>query len=152
MEKTSGAKSLHPGQDLGASEWLQITQEQIHLFAEATLDADPMHVDPEWSRMHSPFRTTLSFGFLTISLLTYFSHQVTDSTQLKYALNYGFDKVRLIAPVPVNSRIRGHFRVAETSPRNDGGTLVKLNVTVELEGSERPALVCDWLYVIYLDS
>lgn len=140
---------LAPGEAMGASDWLVITQEHIDKFADATLDQDPMHVDPEWCRNHGPFPTTVAFGFLSLSLITYFSHQARPWPEGSYALNYGFDKVRFVAPVPVGSRIRGVFRFLGADLRPDGGWLTRTNVTVEIEGADKPAIAADWLGVVY---
>jgi acyl dehydratase len=138
------------GQDLGRSEWLTITQEMITDFGRVTLDGDdPMHNDPVWAKEQGPFGGIVSYGFLTLSLLTYFSHQITKHELLKYALNYGFDRVRIISPVPVGSRIRGHFVVGDVARRSDGGWQTKINVTVEIEGQEKPALTAEWLSISY---
>jgi acyl dehydratase len=132
------------------SDWITITQDDIDLFARVTRDNDPMHVDPAWSAEKGPFPTTVAFGFLTLSLITHMSHEAgvwTDPDA--YALNYGFDRLRFVAPVPVNSRVRGRFEAGPTEPRADGSLLTRTKVTVEIEGSERPALVADWLGMAY---
>lgn len=134
---------------MGASEWLTVTQDHINRFADATLDQDPMHVDPEWCRAHGPFETTIAFGFLSLSLITHFSHQARPWTEGSYALNYGLDKVRFVAPVPVGSRIRGVFLFLGADHRPDGGWLTRTQVTVEIEGSTKPAVAAEWLGVVY---
>ena len=137
-------------QDLGHSDWLTITQEMITQFGIVTLDADdPMHNDPEWAKDKGPFGTIVSYGFLTLSLLTCFSHQITKHEFLKYALNYGFDRVRIISPVPVDSRIRAHFVTGSVEERSDGGRKTTINVTIEIEGQEKPALTAEWLSISY---
>ena len=132
------------------SDWITITQDDIDLFARVTRDNDPMHVDPVWSVEKGPFPTTVAFGFLTLSLITYMSHEAglwTDPDA--YALNYGFDRLRFVAPVPVNARVRGRFEPGQNEQRSDGSLLTRTTVTVEIEGSERPALVADWLGIAY---
>jgi acyl dehydratase len=110
-----------------------------------------MHVDPGWCLANSPFKTTIAFGFLTTSLLTYFSHQAlgwvstTGADDGGYALNYGFDRLRLIEPVRVGSRIRAHFTLLAFDEVRPGEVRSKYGVTVEIEGNERPALVAEWL-------
>ena len=139
------------GQELGVSPWLLIDQARIDAFGRVTEDWDPMHVDPAWCAAHSPFRTTIAFGFLTTSLLTWFSHQAigwistTTADDGGYALNYGFDRLRLVEPVPVGSRIRGRFRLLEWKEVRPGEVRSKYGVTVEIEGNDRPALVAEWL-------
>ena len=139
------------GEEIGVSPWFLIDQARIDAFAEATVDPDPMHVDPAWCAAHSPFKTTIAFGFLTVSLLTHLSHQAigwissTHADNGGYALNYGFDRLRLVSPVPVGSRIRARFTLLEWSEVRPGESRVKYGVTVEIEGTERPAVVAEWL-------
>ena len=140
--------SLRPGQDLGTSPWLTLTQDDLDRFADVTRDHDPMHVDPVWAASSGPFPTTVAFGFLTLSLLTHFSHQVGGWPAGGYALNYGFDRVRFVTPVPVGARVRGRFRLVSTEPRGDA-LLTRTAVTVDVEGSEAPALVAEWLGLFY---
>src|SRR3990170_465021 len=103
------------GQEIGVSPWLTIDQPMIDAFARATRDEDPMHVDPAWCAQYSPFKSTIAFGFLTMSLLTHLSHQALGWLHEDrpegggYGLNYGIDRMRLLNPVPVNSRIRARF-------------------------------------------
>jgi acyl dehydratase len=139
------------GQHIGTSDWFTIDQRRIDAFAEATADPDPMHIDPAWCAANSPFKTTIAFGFLTTSLLTHLSHQAlgwvstTNAYEGGYALNYGFDRLRLVEPVPVNSRIRAHFTLIEYTEERPGEARSKFGVTVEIEGRSRPALVAEWL-------
>jgi acyl dehydratase len=141
---------LTANEDLGYSDWLMVTQEMITQFGKVTLDGDdPMHNDPKWAKEEGPFGTIVAYGFLTISLLTHFSHQITKHEHLKYGLNYGFDRVRIISPVPVGSRIRAHFATGDVEPRDDGGFKAKVNVTVEIEGQSKPALTAEWLSISY---
>lgn len=140
------------GQDLGCSDWLPVTQEMITQFGSATLDPDPMHMDPEWARS-GPFGQTIAFGFLTISLLSHLLHRTLGSLSERYDpaqgyyLNYGFDRLRLVAPVPVGAKIRGHFRVAEVRHDERRRKVMKVAVQVEIQGSERVALVAEWLTI-----
>lgn len=142
------------GTKLGVSKWVAIDQEQITNFGVNTDDMDPMHVDPEWSARSSPYRTTIAFGFLTMSLITSLYHDVFSSIARDgggkpvYGINYGFDRVRLIEPVPVNSRIRGHFSVMDVIDRSSNESIVKLKVEVEVEGIPRMAMVAEWLTLL----
>lgn len=139
------------GEKLGVSDWLVVDQSLIEAFGRATLDSDPMHLDAAWCATYSPFKTTIAFGFLTLSLLTYFSHRALgwiheDQPQGGgYGLNYGFDRVRLLAPVPVKSRIRAHFTLLASDEVRPGEIRSKYLVEVEIEGQEKPALVAEWL-------
>ena len=137
------------------SDWLVVTQHLIDQFGNATLDPDPMHVDPAWAAQHSPYGTTIAFGFQTLSLLTHLLHQAvggsSDAPREHVAqghfLNYGFDRLRLIAPVPVGSRIRAAFRTVSDREDERGRRLVTFDATVEIEGAARPALVATWLVI-----
>ncbi len=154
MAKNSGASLLKPGTELGCSSWHLITQEQINRFYDATFDPDPVHIDPEWAVENSPFPTTIAFGFQTISLLTMFSHEVFKPWVLKlpeldYYLNYGFEQLRLLAPIPVGSEIRGRFAVKDVVSRSDGGCRLCLDTTVEIRHSEKPALAAEWIILFY---
>ena len=134
------------------SDWYTVSQDDINTFARVTRDEDPFHTDPEWAKENSPLGTTISFGFLTMSMLTHFSHQVFgalgiesgDDTQM---FNFGFNRVRMPEPVPAGSNIRGHFVFAGARVRDNGGTEITVNVTVEIENNARPALVAEWLFV-----
>jgi len=145
-------QEFRKGKDIGTSDWLVVTQEMIDAFGGATLDHDPMHIDPEWAA-RGPFGKTIAFGFLTVSLLTYLMHQAmgTDSSRYDptqgYYMNYGFDHLRLVSPVPSGARIRARIRVKDVRPDSGSRTIVKFDVTIELEGSERPAMVAEWLAV-----
>ena len=149
------------GTEMGVSRWVTVTQPMIDMFSEATLDPDPMHTDPDWCAKHSPFEVPVAFGFMTMSLMMHLFHDVVgfmsqeagaDADAARYGLNYGFDKLRLMSPVPVNSRIRGRFVMADLAERNPGEYLQKIAVTVEIEGQSKPALVAEWLSVIITDE
>ncbi len=131
------------------SDWLLIDQAMNTSFGELTLDPDPMHIDPEWANANGSYGGTIVYGFLTISLLSYLIHTVReempDAQKDGHYLNYGFDRLRLISPIPTGSRIRGRF--AFTAPETDekGRRLNHYECTIEIEGQERPALVAEWL-------
>lgn len=134
------------GKEVGVSNWLTITQEDISTFGKVTRDMDPMHVDPEWASEHSPFNTTIAFGFQTLSMLTFFLHDILPwPKEVKHGLNYGFDKVRFLEPVPVNSRIRAHMKLMEFDTSEAGRYRMRINLTVEIEGVDKAALVADWI-------
>ena len=143
---------MEPGTALGVSDWYKVNQEDINTFATLTKDEDPFHIDPEWARENSPLGTTISFGFLTLSMLTYFSYQVfgragfaaAEDTQL---FNFGFNRIRLPEPVPAGSEIRGNFTFAGARLRENGGVEFTTDVIIEIKGNERPALVAQWLGV-----
>jgi acyl dehydratase len=144
--------SMQPGQPIGISDWVTVTQEMIMKFGDATLDHDPMHIDPAWAS-EGPFGTTISFGFLTMSLLTHMLHQTLGSNSSSYDprqgyyLNYGFDRMRLVTPVPVGSRIRARFVLAGMRPDSRHRSIARFDVEVEIEGLDRPAMIAQWLTV-----
>jgi acyl dehydratase len=136
--------------DVKVSDWVQITQAMIDEFGHCTLDPDPMHVDPQWAAA-GPYGTTISFGFLTMSLLSRLLHSalavphVRDLSTSGYYLNYGFERLRLITPVRVGSRIRGSFQVIARKEDEKQRVLTTYHCVIEIEGEERPAMVADWL-------
>ncbi len=133
------------------SDWILVTQEMIDAFGAATLDPDPMHVDPRWAATNGPFGGTIAFGFLTIALLTRMFHAATgqgwetDPAVDGYNLNYGFDRLRLVTPIPAGTRVRGHFVTAEVRQDDKGRRITATDCEIEIEGAARPALVARWL-------
>ncbi len=133
------------------SNWVLIDQAMIDRFADVTLDPDPMHINPEWCAQNSPFGGTIAFGFLTMSLLTHmmqdiFHYEREDRQESDgIPINYGFNKVRMIAPVLVNSRIRMLIRSTSTEVKAPGQTVQTIELEIQVEGRNRPALVAEWL-------
>ena len=136
------------GKNLGSSDWLEITQKRIDLFAEATGDHQWIHVDPERAK-DGPFGTTIAHGYLTQSLVNYFLPQIVEVRGIKMGVNYGADRLRFPAPVPVGSRIRGTGELLKVEQTKDGGTQATVRVTVEIEGSDRPACVIETISRYY---
>ncbi|MDJ0847553.1 MAG: MaoC family dehydratase [Myxococcota bacterium] len=136
------------GEHLGHSEWLEITQDRIDKFADATGDHQWIHVDPERAR-EGPFGTTIAHGYLTQSLVNLFLPQIVEVRGIRMGINYGADRVRFPAPVPVGSRVRGSAEVIEVEDTKDGAVQAKVRVTVEIEGGERPACVIDTISRYY---
>ena len=129
------------GQHVATSNWIDITQEQINLFAEATGDHQWIHVDPERAK-DGPFGATIAHGFLTLSLMPVLQHGLYDVRDIRMAVNYGLNKVRFITPVVVDSRVRARCRItaAEAMP---GAVQVTFETTIEIEGVEKPAAVVE---------
>ncbi len=127
------------------SQWLLIDQARITAFGHDTLDPDPLHIDPDYAAKFSPYGKTIAFGFLTVSLLTYLYRQSLEGAVSGYALNYGFDRLRLPQVVTVGSRVRGVFRFLGAEDRGGGKTLLRNDVVVEIEGEAKPALAAEWL-------
>ncbi|WP_436794485.1 MaoC family dehydratase [Actinospongicola halichondriae] len=130
------------GSDLGTSDWLEITQERVDTFADATGDHQWIHVDVERAKAESPFGGPIAHGYLTLSLTNLFLPQVLEVTGISSGVNYGVNKVRFPAAVPVGSRVRGNVRLdaAEDVP---GGLQTTMVITVELEGSAKPACIVE---------
>ncbi len=135
------------GQQLGHSDWLEITQQRIDRFAEATGDHQWIHVDPERARQ-GPFGATIAHGYLTQSLVNLFLPQIVEVRGISMGVNYGADRLRFPAPVPVGSRIRGSAELLEVEEIK-GTVQAKIRVTVEIEGSDRPACVIDTINRYY---
>lgn len=129
------------GRDLGYSDWLEIDQQRINLFADATGDHQWIHVDPE-KAAQGPYGATIAHGYLTLSLANLFLPQILEVKNTSMGVNYGCEKVRFPAAVPVGSRIRGHGEVI-SAEEVKGGVQVVVRVTIEIEGAERPACVID---------
>ncbi len=137
------------GREVGVSQWLTVTQERIDRFADVTDDHQWIHVDPERARRESPFGTTIAHGFLTTSLLPRMLHEaVTMEIPSRLTVNYGFNRLRYVSPVPSGSRIRTHVTVNGVRDV-EGGCEIAWGVTVEIEGKAKPALVAEWLIRIY---
>lgn len=130
------------GESLGESDWLEITQERINLFADATGDHQWIHVDPDRAK-EGPFGTTIAHGYLTLSLVNYFLPQLVTVEKVSMGVNYGTDRVRFTSPVPVGSRIRGKGELTKADEIKGGGVQAVVRVTVEVEGSDRPACIAD---------
>jgi acyl dehydratase len=138
---------VEAGAHLGVSEWVTIDQTMIDTFADATGDHQWIHVDAERAAQ-SPFGSTIAHGFLTLSLLPRLAQEVYRVDGVRMAVNYGLDKVRFVAPVPVGSRVRVSTTLRRTEEAG-GGLRVFLESTVELEGSEKPACVAQTIAQLF---
>lgn len=133
------------GESLGASDWKTVDQSMIDRFADVTGDHQFIHVDPEKAKL-TPFGGTIAHGFLTLSLIASMMPEGAVVLQgIKLGLNYGFDKVRFLQPVRTGSRIRAHHRLLGIEPRGGGRYLTRTEVTIEIEGDDKPALIAEWL-------
>ena len=130
------------GRHLGYSEWLEITQDRINLFADATGDHQWIHVDPARAKQ-GPFGATIAHGYLTLSLVSFFLPQIMQVQNISMGINYGVDKVRFPAPVPVGSRVRGGGELVKVEEVKGGAVQATVRVTVEIERGDRPACVVD---------
>ena len=134
------------GQDIGTSDWILVDQPRIQAFADATDDHQFIHVDPERAKL-TPFGGTIAHGFLTLSLLTALAERLPDSRieGVKMGINYGFDKVRFLTPVPAGVRIRGHFKLLSLEEKRPGQWQQTQEVSVEIEDQKKPALIAEWI-------
>ncbi len=136
------------GRELGVSDWLEITQERIDAFADATGDHQWIHVDPERAK-EGPFGRTIAHGYLTQSLVNHFLPQIVEVRGISMGVNYGADRLRFPAPVPVGSRVRGRAELLSAEDTRDGAVQAVIRVTVEIEGSDRPGCVIDTISRYY---
>ena len=133
------------GADMGTTDWLLIDQDRINAFADCTDDRQFIHVDPE-NAAKTPFGSTIAHGFLSLSMLSYFAASVGCAFEnMLMGINYGFDKVRFLAPVKVNKRVRARARLLDVQEKKPGHFLIKQEVTIEIEGETTPALIAEWL-------
>ena len=138
------------GTEIGVSDWILVDQQAIDTFAEVTQDRQFIHVDPA-AAARTPFGGTVAHGFLTLSLLSRMAADVMMRPEgVKMAVNYGFEKVRFIAPVRAGKLVRGRFVLASVEEKRPGQWQFLHNVTVEIEGEEKPALVADWIGLMFL--
>jgi acyl dehydratase len=137
------------GTVLGPGPWLEIDQDRVDLFADATGDHQWIHVDPERAAKESPFGGPIAHGYLTLSLLPMLVPQIVEITGFKMGVNYGTDKVRFPSPVPVGSRVRAGATLDRAEPI-DGGIAMAVTVTVEVEGGSKPAMVATSLSRRYI--
>jgi acyl dehydratase len=142
--------ALKVGQEVGVSDWIAVDQARIDAFAAVTEDRQFIHVDPH-AAARTPFGGTIAHGFLTLSLL---SRMAADAmrrpAEVKMGVNYGFEKVRFLAPVRSGKRVRGRFVLQRLDEKRPGQWQVTHQVTVEIEGEEKPALIADWIGLIFL--
>lgn len=137
------------GREIGVSSWVEVGQDRIDAFAACTGDGQWIHVDRERAAREGPFGTTVAHGLLTLSLLPTMNAEVgLVPDGVPHVLNYGSDRVRFLAPVPSGGRVRARTVLVSATPRGEGRTLLTARSTVELEGSETPALVADTLALL----
>ena len=130
----------HIGQEIGVSDWIEIDQSRIDVFADVTEDHQFIHIDPERAAKETPFGGTIAHGFLSLSMLSALAGNTTLVLDgIAMGINYGFDKVRFLQPVRAGKKIRGRFVLEDATERNPGQWMLKYAVTVEIEGEDKPA-------------
>ena len=132
------------GETLGTSAWFTLGQDRINAFAECTEDRQFIHMDPELAK-DTPFGGTIAHGFLSLSLMVPMMHTAFEKPPVKMTVNYGFAKIRFLAPVKSGKRVRGHFKLLELAEKRPGQWQQKLEVTVEIEDEPKPALLAEWI-------
>ena len=138
------------GQEIGVSSWHLVDQNRINLYADVIEDHQFIHVDPERAKRETPFGTTVAHGFLTVSMLSVFSYEAMPKIAgVTRGVNYGFDRLRFISPVRAGSRLRGRFTLVEARARGADALESRTSVSVEIEGEAKPALVADWIGLMY---
>lgn len=138
------------GKDLGTSDWILVDQERIDKFAEVTGDHQFIHVNPELAKQ-TPFGTTIAHGYLTLSLLSQMAYDVMPGIEgAKMGVNYGLNSLRFLAPVKSGRRVRGVFKMADVVERSPGVFQTTVEVKVEIEGEEKPALAAEWVTLAYV--
>jgi acyl dehydratase len=139
----------HVGQELGPSEWLTVTQEMIDKFADATGDHQWIHVDVERAKKEMPGGKTIAHGYLTLSLLPQLAPTLMKIEKRRRGLNYGSNRVRFTAPVPAGARVRLRQKLVKIEPVEDNGFRITSEMTMEVEGNTRPAMVAETLGIVY---
>jgi len=137
------------GTEVGVSDWIEVTQDRIGRFADATCDEQWIHVDKERAKKELPGGTTIAHGLLSLSLTPMFIRSVIGLKGLKNTLNFGADRIRYLAPVPAGSRLRGRISIAEAEEVPPNGLRVSYRVVIEIEGGQRPACVAELIALHY---
>lgn len=139
------------GETIGTSEWVEMSQDRINQFADATGDHQFIHVNPEAAKM-TPFGGTIAHGFLTLSMIPYLSAEsdIPRMEGIKMGVNYGGNKTRFIAPVRSGKRIRGHWKLLEMVEKRPGQWQQTCEITIEIEGEDKPALICEWITMFFV--
>jgi acyl dehydratase len=139
------------GQQIGTSDWVEMTQERINLFADATGDHQFIHIDEEKAKM-TPFGGTIAHGFLTLSMIPYLSanSDLPKVDGVKMGVNYGGNKTRFISPVKSGKRIRGHWKLLELVEKRPGQWQQTHEITIEIEGEDKPALITEWIMQFFV--
>ena len=140
----------YTGKEIGVSEWFALDQDKINGFADLTEDHMFLHVNPEAAKA-TPFGGTIAHGLLTLSMMPVMAYQAVPGVEgTKMGVNYGYDKVRFMAPVKSGKRIRGHFIVKSVDDKGDGRFALNHDVNIEIEGEDKPALAAEWITMVWM--
>lgn len=141
------------GQEVGTSRWFPVTQAMIDAHAKTTEDHQFIHTDPTRARAETPFGGTIAHGFLTLSLLSAMAYDaLPDLAGARMGVNYGFNRLRFLAPVPAGAELRGRFQLAALDRETAGQVTLTLNVVVDIRGQDKPALIAEWITRRYLEQ
>jgi len=141
------------GTEIGVSNWITVDQAMINAFADVTHDQQWIHVDPERAAKETPFGGAIAHGFLSLSLASRFAYDCFEAEPGQVmSINYGFNKLRFLNPVKAGSRLRGRFTVNSVDQRSPTQILRETGLTIEIEGSDRPALIADWLGMMVFEA
>jgi acyl dehydratase len=140
--------SKHIGEDLGASEWVQIDQDRVNKFADATGDHQWIHIDVERAKRELPTKGTIAHGYLTLSLIPFLAARISRIDGVSRGINYGSNKVRFTNMVPVGSRVRARSKIVAAEPKGPG-LQVTNEITIEIEGQDRPACIAETISIVY---
>lgn len=139
------ALAEHVGQEIAVGDWMDVGPDRVRLFADATDDHQWIHLDAERAAVESPYGAPIAHGLLTLALVVPLVERAVAIDGVRMTVNYGFDRVRFPAAVPVGARVRARVAVVAAEPARDGATQVTWRVTIERDGGERPAVVADWV-------
>lgn len=147
---TRGDIQSSVGKEIGVSRWIAIDQSRIDAFGKLTEDLYFIHMDPERAKKETPFGGAIAHGFLTLSMLSAMAYDaLPDLEGRTMGMNYGFDKIKFLSPVPAGSRVRAHFVVGAATAKSDRELVIRYDVTVEIEGKPKPALAAEWLTIAF---
>lgn len=150
---TLAALKAAEGTEIGVSRWFEVGQDRIDGFADVTEDHFFIHTDPARAATETPFGGAIAHGFLTAALLAPMAYDALPGLEgAAQSVNYGFDKLRFVAPVPAGARVRGRFTLVEADDEKAGEVTLRIAASVEIEGGTRPALAADWLIRHFLDA
>ena len=136
------------GKELGVSDWLLIDQNRINQFADCTEDHQFIHVDEKRALKETPFGGTIAHGFLSLSLLSKLSYEIAiELENVKMGINYGFEKIRFVQPVPSDSKIRARFVLNNVIERKPGQWMLTYGIAIEIQGQDKPAVIAEWLTI-----
>ena len=144
-----GEMHKYVGQEIGVSDWVEVTQARIDKFAEATGDHQWIHVDVERAKKDMPGGKTIAHGFLTLSLIPMLNHQISHINNVRNGINYGCNKVRFTNPVQAGSRVRARSKLIAADEMKGGGVRLTNEMTLEIEGQEKPACIAETMSIVY---